>query len=376
MSNPPSMPPPPPSQEGDDGPSLTDSAVNQANPVFLLSTPGTVDDFFTFCKKVNAKEFEQIIREGQLIQCGPDSIIYLQGESSDAFYVINDGLVEVVIADDQGLNPMPIARLTKGELFGEIGLLVDAPRSASMRVPEAATLLRFDREAFQRLISTIPSFGHYLGITLARRLQKTTMQLHFYSQARELSGSLDFFDLPTIFQTISLSQQHGVMHVFNLTAEILGEFAFINGSPVAARFEHLYGTEALLQLFLVTPHANFGFTRYNEPPIVDTPLSIPNVNEFTMNAVHLKDELQVLEEKLKLSMDQPLKRVHARLDWQYSDLQECAKAFWQSIMKEPMTLKALSTELPYCRYNILQVIDRLFETGQLAFAEITPYGYR
>jgi CRP-like cAMP-binding protein len=340
------------------------------------SASGTSDDFFAFCKRTNPKEFEKIVKEGQLIQCGPDSIIYLQGEPSDSFYVINDGMVEVVIADDQGQNPVPIAKLEKGELFGEIGLLMDSPRSASMRVPESATLLRYDRDAFQRLITSHPAFGQYLAMSLSRRLQKTTAQLHFYSNARELSGSLSFFDLPTIFQTISLSQQHGIMHVFNLTSEILGEFAFNRGTPVSARYQHLYGMEALFQLFQVTPNASFGFSRCNEEPIVESPLDIRNVNDFVMHAVHLKDEMSVLQEKLKISDDQPLKRVHSRLEWQYSDLKDCAQGIWQTIIKEPLPLKTIESMVPFCRHNVLQVVDRLFETSQLAFAEITPYGYR
>ncbi len=356
---------------------VEDSNLAQhVSPVFLVSSSTQMEDFFGFCKRVNPKHFEQIIKDGQLMQCGPDSIVYLQGETSDSFYVINDGMVEVVVSDVEGQNPIPITYLSRGDLFGEIGLLTDVPRTASIRVPEAATLLRFDQEAFQRLISTLPAFGQYLAMLLARRLHKTTAQLHFYSQARELSGSLDFFDLPTIFQTISLSQQHGIMNIFNLTSEVLGEFAFASGTPISARFQNLYGMEALYQLFQVTPKANFGFTRLSEPPVVDSTLPIPNVNEFTMNAIHYKDEMRVLEEKLKLSEEQPVKRVHARLDWKDPELEACAKELWQAIMKEPLPFKDLSMKLPFCRYNILRVLDHLFETGQLAYAETTPYGYR
>lgn len=371
-------PPPIPPQPTPSVPSvaMAENTVPMNAPLFLVSSGAELEDFFGFCRKINPKEFEKIIKEGQLMNCGPESIIYLQGESSDSFYVINDGTVEIVVADDQGENPVPIMYLSKGDLFGEIGLLIDTPRTASVRVPDSATLLRFDRDSFQRLVTTVPSFGHYLAMVLARRLQKTTMQLHFYSNARELSGSLDFFDLPTIFQTIALSQQNGVMHIFNLTAEILGEFAFANGSPIAARFENLYGTEALLQLFQVTPKANFGFTRTHEAPVVESPLQIHNVNEFTMHAIHLKDELQVLEEKLKLSPDQPIKRIHARLECSDPELEEIAKALWQVLLKEPLPLKLIITKMPYCRYNLLKTIDHLFTTAQIMFANITPYGYR
>ena len=357
-------------------PPLEKIESQEAVPMPLTSSPGAPDDFFAFCKKINPKEFEKIIKEGQLVQYGADSVVYAQGEVSDSFYVVNDGTVEIIMVNQDGQNPIPITYLAKGDLFGEIGLLMNTPRTAAVRVPESAALLRFDQEAFQHLITTVPAFGHYLTILLAHRLYKTTAQLHFRSNVRELSGSLDFFDLPTIFQTISLSQQHGIMNIVGPANEMVGEFAFANGSPISARFEHLHGMEALLQFFLVTPKTFFGFTRTTEPPVVESTLDIPNINEFTMNAVHLKDEMLALEKKLNLSEEQPVKRVHASLQWQYPDLQECAKELWQSLMKEPLPMKELSAKLPYCRYHLLQVMERFFETKQLAYAEITPYGYR
>lgn len=341
----------------------------------MVSAP-QLEDFFTFCKKVNPKEFSQIIKEGQLVQCGPESIIFLQGELSDAFYVINDGMVEVVVSDDAGENSVVIASLYKGDLFGEVGLLTDSTHTASVRVPEAATLLRFDRVAFHKLLRSVPSFSQYLAMLLAYRVRQTTQQLYYYTNARELSGSLDFFDLPTIFQTIALSQQHGIMQIFNLAGEVLGEFAFAHGAPISGRYQTLYGLEALFQIFQMTPKAKFAFNRTHEPPIVESPLNITNVNEFTMHAIHLKDEMLVLEEKLKLSDETPLKRIHARLEWQEPEFEHVAKELWQTLMKEPLPLKILSEKLPYCRYHLIKVLDSLFETKQIAYAEMTPYGYR
>lgn len=342
----------------------------------LLSSTPPVDDFFTFCKKMNPKEFESIVKQGQLVNCGPNSIVYMQGQESDSFFVVNDGTVEIVLASAEGENPTTIAYLGKGDIFGEIGLLLGMPRTASVRVPEAATLLRFDRDAFGNLISTVPSFGRYLAIVLGSRLHKTTVQLHFFSNARELAGNLDFFDLPTVFQTIGFSQQHGVMQIHGLTSEMVGEFAFANGQPISARYQHLYGREALFQLFQVPPKGHFGFSRLAEPPVVEASLELPDINEFVVHAVHLRDELHALETRLGLDEEAHVKRVHARLNWTHEDFKDCVEALWQKISSEPRSLRQLAAELPFSRYNVLSVIARLFESGQVAKAELTPYGYR
>ena len=47
----------------------------------------------------------------------------------------------------------PIARLGAGDFFGEIALLTDAPRTASVRCVEATVLLALDRDSFRELMS-------------------------------------------------------------------------------------------------------------------------------------------------------------------------------------------------------------------------------
>ncbi|MDD2709703.1 MAG: cyclic nucleotide-binding domain-containing protein [Verrucomicrobiae bacterium] len=356
-------------------PKPSDSAIERAITALQVEE-GAFNDFFSFCKKVNPKEFERILREGQLVQYGANSVVYPQGENSDCFFVINDGQVEIIVADQDGRNPVPLVNLCKGELVGETGLLLSSVRSASVRVPESATLLRFDRETFFRLLGTLPEFGHYLAVTLARRLEKTTAQLHFYSNTCELSGSLDFFDLPTVFQTLNISRQHGMMFIFSLTAGILGEFAFSDGNPISARFQHLHGEEALLDLFQAEPKVNFGFARTIEPPVVENPIQIPNVNEFVMHAVHLKDEMQELLQKLNIPDDKLVKRVHAQLDWTGAEFGECARTVWNELKKEPRGFHDLLALAPFSRYQVVFVLSQLFETGQITYAELTPYGYR
>lgn len=342
----------------------------------MLSAAPIVDDFFTFCRRMSPKDFEMIIKQGRLVSCGPDAVLYLQGQESDAFFVINDGAVEIVVADTEGENPTTVAYLAKGDIFGETGLLLEMPRTASVRVPEVATLLRFDRAAFKNLLTTVPAFGHYLAIVLGSRLHKTTLQLHFYSNARELAGNLDFFDLPTVFQTIGFSHQHGVMQIRGVGSETIGEFAFVNGQPVSARYQHLFGREALLQLFQSPPKGHFGFSRLSEPPIVEATLDLPDINEFVLHAAHQRDELQALEPRLGLDAETCLKRVHSRLDWPHEDLKECAEAIWNKLAEAPRSLQHLADELPWSRYSVVATLARLLSSEQVAPAQITPFGYR
>lgn len=355
---------------------MNDVSPSEPPRLAMLSAVPTVDDFFTFCRKVSPKDFERIIKQGHLVSCGPDAVLYLQGQESDAFFVVNDGAVEIVVSDTEGENPTTVAYLAKGDIFGETGLLLNMPRTASVRVPEVATLLRFDCTAFENLLATVPAFGHYLAIVLSSRLHKTTVQLHFYSNARELAGNLDFFDLPTVFQTIGFSRQHGVMQIHGVASETIGEFAFVNGQPVSARYQHLFGREALLQLFQLPPKGHFGFSRLSEPPIVEAALDLPDINEFVLHAAHQRDELQALEAGLKFDAETRLKRLHSRLDWPHEDLKDCAETIWRKLAETPRSLQQLVDELPWSRYSVVATLSRLLSSNQIAPAQITPFGYR
>ena len=65
-----------------------------------------------------------------------------EGEDSDRFYVIESGLVEVT------QNGVVLRREGPGEFFGEIGLLRDVPRTATVTAVEDTVLLALGRDDF------------------------------------------------------------------------------------------------------------------------------------------------------------------------------------------------------------------------------------
>jgi MFS family permease len=80
----------------------------------------------------------------------PGQTIVLQGEVGDAFYVIDDGEVEVAV------DGVMRRRQGPGEFFGEIALLRDVPRTATITATGRVTALAIDREAFLGAIGAHP----------------------------------------------------------------------------------------------------------------------------------------------------------------------------------------------------------------------------
>lgn len=74
-----------------------------------------------------------------------------EGETGDRLYIVKEGDAEVVASDEEGREE-ELATLTKNDYFGEIALLRDVPRTATVRARGPVKLYSLGREDFQRLL--------------------------------------------------------------------------------------------------------------------------------------------------------------------------------------------------------------------------------
>ena len=85
----------------------------------------------------------------------PNGTIFREGDWGDSLYMIVDGQVEVT-RDIAGQGDVTLRRLGPGECFGEIGLVKQTPRSATVRTVTRVNVLAMDRSAFQALFAHLP----------------------------------------------------------------------------------------------------------------------------------------------------------------------------------------------------------------------------
>lgn len=85
------------------------------------------------------------------VRVEPGAIIVRQGAPADKFFIIADGEVEV-LREEAGLT-RTVATLGAGQFFGEVAILRDIPRTATVRAVTGATLLALDRETFRALVA-------------------------------------------------------------------------------------------------------------------------------------------------------------------------------------------------------------------------------
>ena len=101
-----------------------------------------------FIESLNDKNKEDIINEFRLAKIGSNKIIYLQGREGKFFYILKNGIVELIIDDK------PIKKFSSGESFGEFALLHNAPRTGTIRTIIQCELWILDRVSFRKIVDT------------------------------------------------------------------------------------------------------------------------------------------------------------------------------------------------------------------------------
>ncbi|MEE9569304.1 MAG: FAD-dependent oxidoreductase [Candidatus Binatia bacterium] len=82
-------------------------------------------------------------------------IIFRQGDRGDRLYIVVDGEVEVVKAEPGKQEETVLARLGPGECFGEMALVSDNLRMATVRTCTSVNVLTLDRDAFHALFTNL-----------------------------------------------------------------------------------------------------------------------------------------------------------------------------------------------------------------------------
>jgi len=80
-----------------------------------------------------------------------NSTIIAAGDPTDAMYIVVSGRLKVVMSDKQGQEVI-LAILSQGEFFGEMGLIAQAPRSATVTTIEPCELLTITRADFNKCL--------------------------------------------------------------------------------------------------------------------------------------------------------------------------------------------------------------------------------
>src|SRR5204863_4664538 len=97
--------------------------------------------------------------------------VVTQGETSDRFYCVARGELSVSVADANG-RERTINVLRDGDHFGEIALLRNTPRTATITTRLPTVLLSLSRQDFEAILEKAPGVKETLEREVARRIER------------------------------------------------------------------------------------------------------------------------------------------------------------------------------------------------------------
>jgi CRP/FNR family transcriptional regulator len=93
------------------------------------------------------------------------SIIFNKGDAGECMYVVQSGVIEMVIGDKV------IEVCGPNQATGFMSMIDEAPRSSTARVKEACEVSIIDRRKFRFMVDEVPNFALYIMGAMARRIR-------------------------------------------------------------------------------------------------------------------------------------------------------------------------------------------------------------
>ena len=105
----------------------------------------------------------------------PGQLLFRQGDVGDAAYVVLSGKAEVMV--DLPAGQIKVAEVDPNSIVGEIAILCNVSRTATVRATTAVEALRIRKDHFLRLLGEYPEMTVEIMRVLADRLSHTTAEL-------------------------------------------------------------------------------------------------------------------------------------------------------------------------------------------------------
>ena len=132
--------------------------------------------------KIEPAKLKLLAFTSEQVEYMEGEVLFRQGDAGDAAYIVLEGAADILVDTPQG--QVRVAQLGKNDIVGEIAILCDVPRTATVAAATRLLTLRVSKDGFFNLVTQFPQVGVEIMHELASRLHHTTQQL------TEASGKL------------------------------------------------------------------------------------------------------------------------------------------------------------------------------------------
>lgn len=135
--------------------------------------------------RLDSSKLKLLAFTSEVAEFDDGQILFRVDEPSDSAYVIMDGKVDILAEDNGG---EALFTLGHNQLVGEMGVISNAPRSATLRAQGHVRTLKITSDAFIKLISENPLIALDVMRQLSEKLHNTHRMLeHYRKELHELS---------------------------------------------------------------------------------------------------------------------------------------------------------------------------------------------
>lgn len=174
--------------------------------------------------ELDGEELSKVASLTQQRSVAKDTAIFHAGDPADAVFVVARGKVKIVTTSSDG-REFILTVLGQGQVFGEMALIEEAPRSASVITATAVELVVISREEFHHLLATEPRISRKLLAILSRRLRRANSKMESLAYM-DVAGRLARY-------LLDLARDHG---------QRLGNGWIVVRRPTHADIAHSIGT--------------------------------------------------------------------------------------------------------------------------------------
>lgn len=213
-------------------------AIGSAAQRALAATPLFAD--------LPSETLEMLVENLAIVTLEQGEVLFREGDIGDALYVIVEGEVAVI---SEGPPRVEMARLGPGSFIGEIALMTDQPRSATVIGVLFSELLRIDRGSLARVLSDhgdlLRAVLRFVRHRLVDRWMRTSPLTRVFSEEEReiLSSNFNFLEIEPGSKLISAGAKPDGLYII-----LSGSFVVERGGQTVATLGagHFIGETALL----------------------------------------------------------------------------------------------------------------------------------
>ena len=127
-----------------------------------------------FCKVAPSK-LKLLAFTSNRVSYSPGQVLFNQGDPGDAAYVVLSGTADVLVNADG--DQIKVAIVEPNSIVGEIAILCDVARTATVSATAPLETLRIRKDQFVRMLAEFPEMAVEIMRVLAERLNRTTAEL-------------------------------------------------------------------------------------------------------------------------------------------------------------------------------------------------------